>query len=48
VVEPNTEVVIHFHPALSAKSQVAGLFVFVWPSIGPAAACNAAPPRSIP
>jgi hypothetical protein len=47
VVSPNTEVVVHFTPALSARSQVASLFTFVWPSVGPAASCNAAPPRTI-
>ena len=48
VVDPNTEVVVHFHPSLSTSSQVASLFLFVWPSIGPAASCNAAPARPIP
>lgn len=47
-VDPNTEVDVHFSPALSASSAVAGFFVFVYPSIGPAAACSAAPPRTIP
>lgn len=47
VVDPNTEVAMHFKPALTAASEAAGLFVFVYPSIGPAASCSAAPARPI-
>jgi hypothetical protein len=47
-VDANTEVATHFHPAQSAASQTAGLFVFVYPSIGPAASCSKAPPDTIP
>ncbi len=47
-VDPNTEVHMHFYPAQSAASQVAGVFLFVWPSVGLAANCSAAPPATIP
>jgi hypothetical protein len=45
---PNTEVHMHFHPALSAASQAAGIFLFVYPSIGLAAICSQAPAVTIP
>jgi len=47
-VDPNTEVHMHFHPALSAASQAAGVFLFVYPSVGLAASCSQAPPATIP
>jgi hypothetical protein len=47
-VEPNTEVHMHFYPALSAASQTAGVFLFVYPSIGLAANCSKSPATTIP
>jgi hypothetical protein len=48
ILQPNQGVTGRFAPAYSAASQVASLFLFVYPSIGPAADCSSAPPTTVP